>query len=391
MLEYLARFSSSLRRAVPFRIAIMDDLFPHPVSGFRLEEFCCYLDEVPGVSIYTNGGALPLVSETRPVEAIIAEHVAGHPLHGGRIHPLQPDDFPQADAYYAIFLNNIVQYVEAIERTGKPFAFTLYPGGGFGAGDALSDGKLHRVFGSPSFHSVIVTQPFTRDYLLKIDALTPSRIRYLPGGMVPLSAFAAPRRRRRFGINKASLDIGFVANRYTAIGEDKGYDLFVEVAKVLDREGVNAAYHVVGPWDAGIIPLGELSRRFVFHGFVRTERLRQIGQMLDLILSPNRVGILAAGAFDGFPTGSCVEVGLQETAIFCTDVLKLNMDFRDGIDLVLVEPNVDHIVPQLLRLIQQPTLLARIGKSGRTRLIQVFSRERQLPPRLAVLRSLERR
>lgn len=388
MLGYFGRLAGSLWRTVPFRIAILDDLFPYPISGFRFEEFSSYLDEMEGVSVYSNGNALPLVTEARPIEAIIAEHVAANPRHFGRIHPLRPGQFPCADAYYAIFLNNIVQYVEAIEHTRKPFAFTLYPGGGFQIGDKLSDDKLRRVCGSRSFQRVIVTQPPTRDYLLKVHALPPSKIHYLQGGMVPRAAFVAPKQRRHFGIDKASLDIGFVANRYTPTGEDKGYDLFVETADALSRKGVNVAYHVVGPWDAAIIPLGNLATRFLFHGFVSTERLRELGQMLDLILSPNRPGILAKGAFDGFPTGSCVEVGLQETAIFCTDALKLNTDFRDGVDLVLVEPNVDDIVRRLLPVIQDPNLLAKIGRNGRTRLRRTFGRERQLLPRLAVLRTM---
>jgi glycosyltransferase involved in cell wall biosynthesis len=385
------RVCENLQRAAPVRIAILDDLFPCPVSGFRFEEFSSYLDEMQGVAVYSNGQALPLVAETRPIEALIAEHVAANPRHLGRIHPFRPGQFPIAGAYYAIFLNNIVQHVEAIERTGKPFAFTLYPGGGFQIGDKLSDNKLQRVFGSPSFQRVIVTQPYTRDYLLKVHALPLSKIHYLQGGMVPRAAFVRPQQRRNFGISKASLDIGFVANRYIPTGEDKGYDLFVETADALSRKGVNATYHVVGPWDATLIPLGDLATRFVFYGFVDTEKLRELGQMLDLILSPNRPGILAKGAFDGFPTGSCVEVGLQEAAIFCTDVLKLNTDFRDGVDLVLVEPNVDNIVRRLWPVIQNPKSLAKIGRNGRRRLRRAFGRERQLLPRLAILRTMNTR
>jgi glycosyltransferase involved in cell wall biosynthesis len=391
MLGYLRRLAGSLRRAAPFRIAILDDFFPHPISGFRFEEFCSYLDEMPGVQVYSDGKSLSWVAETRPIETLIAEHVATHPRHFGRVHPLRPDQFPQADAYYAIFLHNTARYVEAIERTRMPFAFTLYPGGGFQIGDELSDDNLRRVCGSPSFQRVIVTQPYTRDYLLNVHALPPSKIHYLQGGVVPRAAFVAPKQRRHFGIDKGSLDIGFVANRYTSTGEDKGYDLFVETADALTRKGVNATFHVVGPWDATVIPLGNLATRFLFHGFLSTENLRELGQRLDLILSPNRPWILARGGFDGFPTGSCVEVGLQEAAIFCTDILKMNTEFRDGVDLVLVEPNADDIVRRLLPLIQHPDLLAEIGRNGRTRLRQIFGRERQLQPRLAVLRAMDTR
>ena len=368
----------------------MDDLFPHPLSGIRFEEFSSYLDEMPdvSVSVHCNGSAFRLVGGPRPVEAIIAEHLAAHPRHTGRVHPLLPDQIPDADAYYAVFLHNIAQYLDAIERHEKPFAFTLYPGGGFRVGERWSDEQLDRVCNSPFLRQIIVTQRYTLDYLLKRHPLSESKICYVHGGVIPRLAFCAPQNRRYFGIDKDVLEIGFVANRYTPKGEDKGYDLFVEAARALSRNGVNALYHVVGPWDANIVPSEDLSARFAFHGFVSTEKLRELAQTLDLILSPNRPGILADGAFDGFPTGSCVAAGLQEAAIFCTDLLKMNTDYRDGVDLVLVEPSVNDIVRRLLPVIRERGALAQIGRNGRIRLTEIFGRKAQLPPRFAVLRAV---
>ena len=372
------------------RIAVLDDLFPDPSSGMRFEEVSSYLDEMPelAISVYCNGDAFRATGELRPVEAMIAEHLSAHPQHVGRVHPLLQDHLPGADAYYAIFLDNIVRYLDKIERGKKPFAFTLYPGGGFRVGENESDKRLDRVCNSPFLQRIVVTQKYTLDYLLKRHPLLESKICYIYGATIPRLALSGPNDRKYFGIDKASLEIGFVANRYTSKGEDKGYDLFVETARALSANGVNAVYHVVGPWDASIMPLGDLSRRFVFHGGLSTGKLRELGQSLDLILSPNRPGMLAAGAFDGFPTGSCVEVGLQEAAIFCTDVLGMNTHYRDGVDLVLVEPCVDGIVRRLSPFIRERGALAQIGRNGRVRLSEVFGYERQLPPRFAVLRAM---
>jgi glycosyltransferase involved in cell wall biosynthesis len=390
MVSFLEGIAHLLGRVARPRIAVLDDLFPHPMSGMRFEEFSSYLDEMPeiSVSVHCDGNSLHLVGESRPVEAIIAEHLAAHSRHIGRVHQLRPDQLPDADAYYVVFLANIAQYLDAIERRRKPFAFTLYPGGGFRVDEKWSDDRLDRVCNSPFLQRIIVTQPNTLDYLLKKQALSESKICYLRGGVIPRLAFGVPDNRKHFGIDKEGLEIGFVANRYTPKGEDKGYDLFVETARALSQHGVNAFYHVVGPWDANIVPLGDLSARFMFHGFVSTEKLRDLGRTLDLILSPNRPGILADGAFDGFPTGSCVAAGLQEAAILCTDVLKMNTDYRDGVDLVLVEPSVDDIVRRLLPVIQERGALAQIGRSGRLRLTEIFGRETQLLPRFAVLRAL---
>jgi glycosyltransferase involved in cell wall biosynthesis len=388
MISFFERIAHSLPRVARPRIAVLDDLFPHPLSSFRFEEFSSYLDEMPEVSVHCNGNAFHLAGVPRPVEVIIAEHLAAHSRHVGRVHPLRPGQLPDADAYYAVFLHNIVQYLDAIERSKKPFAFTLYPGGGFSVGEKWSDDWLDRVCNSPFLRRIIVTQRYTLDYLLKRHALSESKICYVPGGVIPRLAFCAPKNRKHFGIDKEVLEIGFVANRYTPKGEDKGYDLFVETARALSRNGVSAFYHVVGPWDANIVPLEDLSARFVFHGFLSTEKLSELGQTLDLILSPNRPGILSNGAFDGFPTGGCVAAGLQEAAIFCTDVLKMNTDYRDGVDLVLVEPSVNDIVRRLLPVIQERGALAQIGRNGRIRLTEIFGRETQLPPRFAVLRAM---
>ena len=390
MTGFLERIAHSLRLVPRPRLAVLDDLFPHPMSGIRLEEFSSYLDEMPevSVSVHCDGGAFHLVGGARPVEVIVAEHLAAHSRHIGRVHPLRPGQLPDADAYYAVFLHNIARYLNEIERSQKPFAFTLYPGGGFRVNDKWSDEALDRVCNSPFLRSIIVTQRYTLDYLVKRHALPDSKICSLHGGVIPRSAFSPPNNRKHFGIDKEVLEIGFVANRYTPQGQDKGYDLFVETARALSRNGVSALYHVVGPWDATIVPLDDLSARFVFHGFVSTEKLRELGQTLDLILSPNRPDVLANGAFDGFPTGSCVAAGLQEAAIFCTDVLRENTDYRDGVDLVLVEPSVNDIVRRLLPVIQERGALARIGRNGRLRLIEIFGRETQLPPRFAVLRAL---
>ena len=388
MVGILDRVAGFFRRSTSTdRIAVLDDVFPNPISGFRFEEFQSYLEELPGISIHCDGNAFPLVGESRPVEDVVAEHLVAYPAHAGRVHRLIPGRLPDADAYYLIFLNNIWRYVDAIERSGKPFAFTLYPGGGFQIDDAVSDTKLDRVCTSPLLGQIIVPQPIIRDYLLNRHPGLKSKMRYILGGMIPRMAFSAPRR-KHFGIDKETLDIAFVANRYTPRGEDKGYDLFVETAHALDREGVQATYHVVGPWDPSIVPLKELSAHFVFHGFATTAQLRELAKIFDLILSPNRPNVLAKGAFDGFPTGSCVEVGLQEAAIFCTDILNLNPGFRDGVDIVIVEPSVDDILRRLLPMIRAPRELAKIGANGRLFLTKFFGRAAQLPPRLAVLRML---
>src|ERR1700674_4850804 len=92
MISFLERITHSLRSVARPRIAVLDDLFPHPMSGIRFEEFSSYLDDMPevSVSVHCDGGAFHLVGGPRPVEVIIAEYLAAHSRHIGRVHPLRP-------------------------------------------------------------------------------------------------------------------------------------------------------------------------------------------------------------------------------------------------------------------------------------------------------------
>src|SRR5262249_3971563 len=150
-----------------------------------------------------------------------------------------------------------------IEQRQKPFVLTLYPGGGFRVNEEWSDGVLERVCRSPFLHRMIVTQPQSHRYILHKYPQIASKVFYLYGGVIPRAAFERPNGRKHFGLDKTTLEIAFVAARYTPRGEDKGYDLFIETAKALTRAGVNATYHAVGPWDAAIVPLDEIASRLV--------------------------------------------------------------------------------------------------------------------------------
>jgi len=371
-------------------IAVLDDMFPQVLSAFRYEEFRSYLDQTVGLEIYSDGGAFSIVGESRPVSAVIESFLRLHPQNVGRVHPLSPTNFPIADAYYAIFLNNIYKFVNLIEQADRPFAFTLYPGGGFELNEAQSDAKLKRVLGSRCFRYVITTQPITRNYLLSSGLCHENQMRFIQGAVITRSAFAKPQGKLRFGMNKDRLDICFVAARYTTRGEDKGYDLFVDAATRIIRAGLDAHFHVVGPWDETVLNLNDARSRFSFYGFQPTSFFRNFYRRMDLILSPNRPFKLGPGAFDGFPTACCIEAALQEVLVACTDELNLNTQLEDGNEVIIIRPDVDNIVERLLPLLAQPRRMAEIGMRGRVGIARMFARKAQLPPRINVLREVSK-
>jgi len=377
------------RAAAGRNIAIFDNAFPHTLSPFRFEEFVSYLDALPKARVYTDGRVLPNFGEPRSLQQVIDDHSRNYPHHLGRVLPLANSALPDGAVAYTVFADNIHYYLEAIERHRMPFAFTLYPGAGFRLGQADVNERLKRVFGSPWFRRVIATQPITRDYLLANEFCPEERIAYIEGGVTVRSVFDAPDAKPRFGFAKRGIDICFVAYRHNpAVLTDKGYDLFVEAAKQLCAAGVDARFHVVGNFDATLADLGSAAPHFRFYGIRKREFFRDFYRHMDLILAPTRPFALRAGAFDGFPTAACVEAGLQEVAIVCSDELHLNRSLDNGSDIVLVRPVLEDVVNQVMQLIGDPQRLANLGTRGRKGLIKVFNREAQMKPRLEMLRSL---
>lgn len=369
-------------------IAVLDDAFPQPLSAFRFEEFVSYLDALPKLQVFTDGRVFPLMGEARSVEEVIADHTRNYPRHSGRILPLRCAAPHEGAVAYTVFADNIHYYLDQIESRRMPFAFTLYAGGGFRLDQPEADERLARVFGSPWFRRVIATEWITRDYLLAKKLCPPERIVYILGGVIVRSAFDPPPPKPRFGFAKGAIDICFVAGRYMPNGADKGYDLFVAAARELCAAGIDARFHVVGNFDQSVLDLGAAASRFTFYGLRRTEFFREFYRHMDIMLAPTRPFVRRAGVFDSFPTAACVEAGLQEVAVVCSDELKLNLSFDDGMDVVVVRPVLADITERLMHLIADPGRIAAIGESGRKRMTEIFGPEVQVTPRIEMLRWL---
>ncbi len=386
--ESIARSPIDSVRQTGGKIAVLDDLFPHPGSAFRYEEFRSYLDEMPEVAVYTTGESFAFAKETRSVEKAIADHNRQFPSHEGRIARFDYASLPEADVYYAAFVGFIARALGGIERSGKPFVFTLYPGGGFLLKDENSDAMLRRVFDSPCFRKVIVTQSLTKAYLLENRFCKFEQMIELHGGVLSRAAVPTPIDKKYYGRDKSTLDIAFVANRYTHDGADKGYDLFVGAASRLAFTAIDVRFHVVGDFSADTLFLGEIGDRFTFYGPQLTPFFDSFYRRIDMIVSPTRPFVLRPGKFDGFPTGCSVEAGLREVAVVCTDQLGLNVNYVNGEDLIIVAPNVDDIVSVITKLAGEPSHLPSLGRNMRKRALHLYSREQQIVPRISLLRQV---
>jgi glycosyltransferase involved in cell wall biosynthesis len=366
-------------------LVVLDDLFPHRLSAFRVTEYNELLRHFRNAAVYSSGETFPALGEKRDFAAVHAEYGAVYPDLGGKIFRFKPRRKVAARLAYLMFLNNADRFLDYLQACKLPFVLELYPGGGFHLEDAESDRKLRRVLSSPLLQRVIVTQKITRDYLTGTMGFPADRLDFIYGGVflhAELASEGLPR--RRYGLEKETLDVCFVANKYVPQGRDKGYDVFIQTASLLARSYPCIRFHVVGPFGPEDFELGGAADRITFYGSRTTDFFPTFYSGMDLILSPNVPFVLRPGAFDGFPTGACIEAVLCGVALFCCDELKLN-PFTDGEELVVVPHDPVQIARIIGRYCEDFHVLHRVAEAGQLQARRLFSRECQIEPRLKVL------
>ena len=369
-------------KTTKYDLLILDDFFPNPVSSFRFTEFNHYFHQFEKVGILTTGGALLVVNEPKKIREFVKEYNAAYPLRN--VSTFDKHKKPFAKVCYTVFLNNAYNFLPYIETHALDFVFCLYPGSGFNLDTTETNEKLKAVCASPYFKGVIVTQKNTVDYLLDNHFCTEDKICYIFGGILAINQYPIAENKPHFGINKPTLDICFMANKYMKGGIDKGFDVFVAVAEAFDTEGSLIRFHVVGPYTHKDVE-GAMPSNIQFHGVKLTAELNDFFENMDILLSPNRAGVLSKGAFDGFPTGSCVEASLKGVAMFITDPLHLNTVYENGKHLEIIDPSVKSIVPKIEDYLNHPQNLRDLALNGQKQTRYLFSNDIQLSERVAFL------
>jgi glycosyltransferase involved in cell wall biosynthesis len=371
----------------PLDIAVIDNVFPHPLSAFRAEEFYSYLIEFNNSKIYSTGEAVGFFGNESLAE-LFASFKRSFPEHAKAIKEFQSDTVINTKLFYFVFLGNAYANIEKVEEFRTPFIFTLYPGGYFGIDNSRSDMMLKRVTASPCFRKVIVTQKITYDYLIKKEFCKPDQIEFIFGVVTPAKQIKVDYgHKQHFGLDKDTLDICFVAHKYTEKGIDKGYDVFIDVATRLSEKYPNIQFHVVGGFDEDVLDISYLKQRIKFYGTQKTEWFDEFYKDKDIILSPNVPFKIYDGSFDGFPTGSCIDAGLRETAIFCTDELLLNSGFFvDGEEIVIIPHDARQVGDIIESYYQNPEKIKRIAEKGCQKIKELYSFDAQISPRINILK-----
>jgi glycosyltransferase involved in cell wall biosynthesis len=223
---------------------------------------------------------------------------------------------------------------------------------------------------------VIVTTKITLDYLLNNNLCNENKILFIYGVVVNSSITKeSDNAIRLIKKNKLSFDICFVAHKYSPEGKDKGYDIFIQVAKQLSKIHDNIKFHVVGNFNDTDIDITEIKLKIKFYNTLETSEFPDFYHGIDIILSPNSSFVLAPGAFDGFPTGACIEAGLNSVALFVTDDLNQNIFFKEG----------EEIVNKILHYYLNPAKLYSIANNGKEKIQAIYNLEAQMKPRIGIL------
>lgn len=382
--------NTQISKSDKFNLLIIDDTFPSPKSGFRYIEFTTYLQEFKKSVIITSGKNIESLDK-KSAAIIVQEYKEKFPnlshkviLESKKIH------IKSTDLVYLTFLNNTFAILPKIESAKAPFVFTLYPGGGFLLNDPICDHKLKRIFSSPCFKKVIVTQQVTYDYILNKGMCSKEKIQMIFGVVMPeISKTDLFTKKHYWGFDKNRMDICFMAHRYTPYGKDKGYDIFIDVATILHQRYKNIYFHVIGSFDSKIINVDTLGDHIKFHGSLDPEDFDNLFKTIDIILSPNISGQISPGSFDGFPTASCIEAALRGSAIFAHDEFNSAENyFTNEKDIVLTKYDTNDIIDKIIFYYNHPAALKEIGKNGAHRVKELYSLETQMDPRVNLLHKL---
>ena len=375
-------------------LIIFDDIFPSIYSPFRYEEYIEYLQNLENVYIFTTGKSLKAVNENRSVLEVIKEFEENNPRYKGRVFELNEKNKKILEGLknkiaILTFLANVIKNIEIIEKYKIPFVFTLYPGGGFVLNDQNCDLELKRICSSKYFRKVIVTQKNVYKYLIRKKICNKRQIEFIYGVVTPSEILKENNTNKRYyKYNKDTLDLCFVAHKYTQKGIDKGYDIFIEVAKKLSEKYSNINYHIIGGFDENDIDVSNLKDKIKFYGIKDSKWLKNFYANMDIIVSPNRPFKFGKGTFDGFPTGSCTEAMINGVMLLCTDELKLNVKFKNNKDLIIIKPDVNDIRRTIENLYKNPKKITKIAERGKNKAKKIYSKESQIMPRINLIKGI---
>ncbi|MGX5843485.1 hypothetical protein ACWGTI_22450 [Mesorhizobium sp. ArgA1] len=369
-----------------YDLLLFDDVLPSSLSPFRTTEYQHLMGTFDSALISLEGWGAWLRGRT------FLEELAGSTFDlnaKSRIFTMNSAPQTSGRVAYVTFLNNAVALLPHFTDRRLPFILQLYPGGGFEINQEGTDTKLRSVLTSPLCRRVITTQTITRDYITSERiGCEFDKISHIFGGVFKGSRdFDYSVDKKSFPKHKQTIDLCFVAHKYNGDIKSKGFDYFMELSKILARDISELRFHVVGEYDAHDVPLESIGDRTMFYGRQPSEFFPEFYAGMDGIVSVNRPFVLTPGAFDGFPTGACLEAGFHGVANFINDPLGLNPGFKDGEDILLIDENLTAAAAKIEAVLRDKDRLANLGLGAYRTFRRVVDIDQQLSLRTELIAS----
>lgn len=369
-----------------YDLLIFDDVLPSSLSPFRTTECKYLMGTFDSALISLEGWGAWLKGRT------FSEELASSTFDldaKSRIFKFNSVPEIYGTIAYVTFLNNASALLPYFTKRRLPFILQLYPGGGFELNQESTDTKLRSVLTSPLCRKVITTQTITREYITSERiGCEEDKVWHIFGGVFKGSRdFDYYSDKKSFPIHKQSIDLCFVAHKYNGDIKSKGFDYFVELSKILGRDISELRFHVVGEYDVHDMPLEGIRDRVTFYGRQPSEFFPEFYAGMDGIVSVNRPFVLTPGAFDGFPTGACLEAGFHGVANFINDPLGLNPGFKDGEDILLIDENLTAAAVKIEAVLRDNDRLAKLGLGAYRAFKRVVDIDQQLSLRTELIAS----
>ena len=234
--EFSTKNVSNYSEQINTDLIIFDDVFPHPLSAFRYSEYTEYLKYFDKIKIICSDDSFVCFKESRDINYFVNEYLDKFPLFKYKLDTYKPTAFYKPKLIYVNFLRNVVHF-DLGYRFNVPFIVNLYPGGLLQVNDSITDNYFKKYLCSSYCKKVIVTQSYVYEYLVTNKLCPKEKIEFIFGGVISLELLDIKvSNKERYGFQKNTLDICFVAQKYTEYGIDKGYDKFIEAAHILVKK-----------------------------------------------------------------------------------------------------------------------------------------------------------
>lgn len=303
-----------------------------------------------------------------------AGYLKHYPDNRNRIDYLK-EQYNEPFLAFSYFLAETYTFLPFFEKNKLPFCFVLYPGGGFGINNPSSDAMLTKILASPFFRKVIVTSDITTTYLQDTGLCNKSKIEMLWCGVPQYESGDFPIK-TRFPEYEKTLNVMFVAHKYSDAGYDKGYDVYIEAAKKVVKKHPNVIFHVVGNFSAADYDLGAIEKNVVFHDTLPSDRLKKLYETIDIQVGLSRSNTLYDGNFDGFPLG--FEAMRADTLLITSDDLNQNGGRFLPDELSIVVVDADAVASKINYYFENPEAMRATAASGMTAINKVLDTQERI-------------